>query len=89
MAPDQRHVRSMAELARDKGMKAGIVSSVSIDHAAPASFYALAKKRSQYYDIAVALAESGFDFFGGGGIKDPTHGKKNAVELKGDTMELI
>jgi alkaline phosphatase len=89
MTPDQRRVKSVAHLAKEKGMKVGIVSSVSIDHATPAAFYAHVKKRSQYYDIDVALAESGFDFFGGGGIKDPTNKKGNATEFKGDARELI
>ena len=31
---------SLAELAKEKGMKVGIISSVSIDHATPAVFYA-------------------------------------------------
>jgi len=88
MAPDQRHVKSIAEMARDNGMKVGIISSVSIDHATPAAFYAHVKKRSQYYDIAVALGESGFDFFGGGGIKDPTNKKKNSRSFKGNALNI-
>jgi len=88
MAPDQRHVRSIAEMARDQGMKVGIISSVSIDHATPAGFYAHVKTRGQYYDIAVALAESGFDFFGGGGIKDPTNKKKNTSSFRGNALEI-
>jgi alkaline phosphatase len=47
------------------------------------------KKRSHYYDIAVALAESGFDFFGGGGLKDPTNKKGNSENFRGDARELI
>ncbi|MFW6146842.1 MAG: alkaline phosphatase [Thermodesulfobacteriota bacterium] len=88
MAPDQRHVMSIAEMARDQGMKVGIISSVSIDHATPAAFYAHVTTRGQYYDIAVALAESGFDFFGGGGIKDPTNKKKNTSSFRGDALEI-
>ncbi len=89
MAPTQKKVKSLAKLAKEKGMKVGIVSSVSIDHATPAAFYANVPQRSQYYDIDVALAKSGFDFFGGGGIKDPENKKDNATEFKGNAMELI
>jgi alkaline phosphatase len=88
MSPDQQHVKSIAEMARDQGMRVGIVSSVSIDHATPAAFYAHVQKRSQYYDIAIALGESGFNFFGGGGIKDPTNKKKNAKAFKGDALDI-
>ncbi|MFW6243560.1 MAG: alkaline phosphatase [Desulfovibrionales bacterium] len=71
MDPGQRPVQSIAEMARDLGMKVGIVSSVSIDHATPAAFYAHVPSRGMYHEIDVALARSGFDFFGGGGLKDP------------------
>jgi alkaline phosphatase len=89
MAPDTRKVKTIAEMAKEKGMKVGIISSVSIDHATPAAFYAHVPKRSMYYDIDIALGESGFDFFGGGGIKDPTNKKKNASQFRGDALEFI
>ncbi len=88
MSPDQRHVKSIAEMARDQGMRVGVISSVSIDHATPAAFYAHVKKRSQYYDIAVALGESGFHFFGGGGIKDPTNRRENSKNFKGNALDM-
>lgn len=88
MAPDQKKVKTIAEMAKEKGMKVGIISSVSIDHATPAAFYAHVPARGQYYDIDVALAQSGFDFFGGGGLKDPANKKKNATNYKGDALEL-
>lgn len=67
--------KPLSTMAKEKGMKVGIVSSVSIDHATPACFYANAPSRRQYYRIAKQLTESDFDYFGGGGIKSPT-GKK-------------
>ncbi len=61
--------KTMAEMARDQGKKVGIVSSVSIDHATPAAFYAHTETRNNYYTIGQHLAQSGFDFFGGGGVR--------------------
>ncbi len=87
--PDMKNVKSIAEMARERGMKVGIISSVSIDHATPAAFYAHVATRGQYYDIDLAIADSGFDFFGGGGIKDPGNKKENATEFKGDALEYI
>ena len=58
--------RTITEMARDKGMKVGIVSSVSIDHATPACFYAHETDRGNYNSIASQMAISGFDYFGGG-----------------------
>jgi alkaline phosphatase len=59
---------SLAELARQKGMKVGVLSSVAIDHATPASFYAHQPSRNQYWAIAMQLPKSRFDFFGGGSL---------------------
>lgn len=64
-------LKSVAEMAKEKGYKVGIVSSVSIDHATPASFYAHQHTRSMYYDISLDLSKSGFNYFGGGGFKHP------------------
>jgi alkaline phosphatase len=89
VAPDMRKVKTMAEMAQEKGMKVGIVSSVSIDHATPASFYAHVPKRSMYYDIAIAMGDSNFDFFGGGGLKDPTNKKNNSTAFKGNAIDYI
>lgn len=89
MSPRQVHVKSIAEMAKENGKKVGIVSSVSIDHATPAAFYAHVPTRGQYYDIDVALAESNFDFFGGGGLKDVANKKNNSKNFKGNALELI
>lgn len=78
--PNLAKLTTIAEMAKQQGKKVGIVSSVSIDHATPASFYAHVKHRKMYHEIDMALAQSGFDFFGGGGLKDPA-GKKSKAPL--------
>lgn len=60
---------TMAEMARDKGMKVGIVSSVSIDHATPAAFYAHTETRNNYDVIDQHLIDSDFDYFAGGCVR--------------------
>ncbi len=62
---------SIAKLAKSKGMKVGIISSVSIDHATPAVYYANQPSRNSYHDIAMQIPASEFDYFGGGGFKAP------------------
>ncbi len=57
---------SLAEKAKEKGMKVGIVTSVTINHATPAVFYSHTATRKNYSDIASQLANSNFDYFGGG-----------------------
>lgn len=73
--------KSISEMAKDKGMKVGIVSSVSIDHATPATFYAHNASRNNYYDIAKDLAQSNFDYFGGGGFLQPTGKDKDKEDV--------
>ncbi|MDR0315593.1 MAG: alkaline phosphatase [Treponema sp.] len=60
--------KPISEYIHEAGMKVGIVSTVTLNHATPASFYAKAPSRSNYYDIGVQLAKSNFDYFGGGSI---------------------
>lgn len=64
-----QNYKTIAEMAKDKGMRVGIVSSVSIDHATPACFYAHETTRGNYNSIAAQMATSNFDFFGGGYAK--------------------
>ncbi len=74
------HYKTLAEKAKEVGFKIGILSSVTIDHATPASFYAHEKSRGDYNKIALQIASSNFDFFGGGGVHSlGSLGDKNSV----------
>ena len=53
------------------GMKVGVISSVNLNHATPAAFYAHQASRSSYYDIGLELIDSGFEYFAGGGLLKP------------------
>jgi len=64
--------KSIAQLAAEKGKRIGIISSVSLDHATPASFYASVPSRGDMNTISSQLADTGYDFFGGGGLAAPT-----------------
>lgn len=72
-----KNLPTVAEKAHQAGYKVGIVSSVSIDHATPAVFYAHQNSRSLYYEIAMDLGKSGFDYFAGGGFMHPTGRDRN------------
>lgn len=63
--------KSIAFAAKEAGMKVGITTSVSIDHATPASFYAKQPDRGRYYEIGLDLISSDFDFFAGSGFLSP------------------
>ncbi len=64
--------KSVARLAHENGMSVGVVSSVSLDHATPAACYASVPSRNHMNNICNQLAASGYEFFGGGGLKSPT-----------------
>lgn len=57
---------------RKAGKKVGVTTSVSVDHATPAAFYAHQPNRSMYYEIALDLPKANFDFYAGGGFLKPT-----------------
>jgi len=63
--------QNLCEAARALGMKTGLVTTVTLNNATPAVFYARASSRADGYPIALRMAESGVDFFGGGGVADP------------------
>lgn len=77
----QTPYKSIAYLAKEHGLKVGVTTSVSIDHATPASFYANQPDRGHYYEIGQDILKSDFDFFAGAGFLRPTtDSKKNEVE---------
>jgi alkaline phosphatase len=76
VAPDGTKLESIAAVAKRNGRKVGIITSVTINHATPGAFYAHQKSRSNYYNIGLELIESGFDYFGGGGVAK-NKGKKD------------
>ncbi len=65
-------VPAISQLAHEAGAAVGVASSVSVDHATPASFYAHSGSRGNYYAIGLDLARSGFDFFAGSDFLQPT-----------------
>ena len=82
----KRKLESVAYVAKKNGKKVGIVTSVTINHATPAGFYSNRPSRSQYYAIGLDLINSGFDYFGGGGVAK--NNDKKAPEYKGDIYKL-
>ncbi|MGI5959378.1 MAG: alkaline phosphatase [Massiliimalia sp.] len=60
------------KLKAQKDYKIGVISSVNINHATPAAFYAHQASRNSYYEIGQEMVESNFDYFAGGALLDPT-----------------
>lgn len=87
VAPDGRHLESVAEFAKKCGMKVGIMTTVPIVHATPAGFYAHRPNRGDSYGIALDLLASKFDFFAGGGVYDK-YDDKSHPEYRGNIFTL-
>ena len=68
---DSAHLTTIAEELKAQGWGIGIMTTVAIDHATPAAFYAHVPARNSYYKIGKQLCESQFDFFGGAGFHHP------------------
>ena len=75
---------TIAEKLKDQlGYKIGVISSVNLNHATPAAFYCHQANRNDYYDIGLELVESGFDYFAGGALLDPTGAEEDQDDLYG------
>ena len=73
LADLETEVNSVAVWAQKSGFRVGIGTSVSVDHATPAAFYAHQGERSSYYDIGKDLISADFDFYAGSDFCDPTN----------------
>lgn len=72
---------SIAEKAKRAGKAVGILSSVTLNHATPAGFYANEESRNSYYDIGLQMAETNFDYFAGGSLKHRTGENEDQKDL--------
>lgn len=73
LADQQTPVNSVAVWAQQAGAAVGISTSVSIDHATPAAFYAHQGGRGSYYAIGKDLIKAGFDFYAGSDFITPNN----------------
>ena len=75
-------VYSVATWAKDAGRRVGVATSVSVDHATPAAFYAHVPKRGYYHQIGKDLYDADFDFYAGSDFREPVDKKDpNSVNL--------
>lgn len=84
--PDGNEGTSIAVELHNQGYNVGIMSSVPVNHATPASFFAHNKYRGNYYEISQDMIDDGFEFFGGAGLYD-IRGKKGDLPSTLDFLE--
>ena len=81
--PEGNPLKSVAQVLKDEyGYQVGVFSSVPLNHATPAAFYAHVTSRGDYYDITKQIPASKFDFIGGSGFLNfaPVDEEKNSEE---------
>ena len=69
------------KLKAQRDYKIGIITSVNLNHATPAAFYAHQPSRGNYYEISEELIASGFDYFAGGALLSPTGKEKDKKDI--------
>jgi len=74
-------VRNIAEIVAGVGWSTGVISTSSVTHATPASFYAHVERRNMEEKIAEQLVGSEIDFFAGGGTR--------FFGMRGDGRDLL
>lgn len=69
------------KLKSQKGYKVGIVTTVNLNHATPAAFYAHQPSRKNNYAIGEEMVKSGFEYFAGGALMEPTDKDKDKTSI--------
>jgi alkaline phosphatase len=69
VGPDSQTVRTVLEVARDRGWATGIVATSSVTHATPASFAAHVSSRASQFEIARQMTDARLDVLLGGGLR--------------------
>ena len=69
MDPDTVAVTSIAKKLQAMGYGIGIGTSVAPDDATPGAFYAHVPNRGMFYEIGSQMAESGYNFLAGAGLR--------------------
>ncbi|MBW8334351.1 MAG: alkaline phosphatase [Prolixibacteraceae bacterium] len=76
-------IKTILEMAEEKGLATGLVSTSAITHATPASYIAHQGSRGSYEDIAADFVKTDIDVFIGGGYKHFTQ-RKDGRDLTKD-----
>jgi len=80
MSPDSVIVPSIIEIAHKNGLATGVLSTSSVTHATPASFFAHNSGRGNYEDIAKDFLNGTVDVFIGGG-EDHFRKRADSVDI--------
>lgn len=77
--PDTTSIVSIAHVLKQQGWGVGVTSTVPVDDATPAVFYAHQPYRKMFKEIGLDMAASGFDFFAGSHLRGDKEGEVTAA----------
>lgn len=81
-ATQTKSYETIAEKLKDqKDYKIGIITSMNLNHATPAAFYAHQPSRKNYYEIGCEMVSSGFDYLAGGELIYPRGRKEDQISV--------
>lgn len=92
VGPDGQKLRSILEIAEEKGLATGLVATCNITHATPASFIAHQASRGSIEDIAADFLKTDIDVFIGGGLKTferRSDGRNLLTDLKKRNYRIV
>ena len=81
MDADTVSVTSVARYLKDAGWGVGVLTTVAPDDATPGAFYAHVPSRTQFYDIDIQAANSGYDFLAGSSWRGVEDKDGNATDV--------
>ncbi|MCL2197076.1 MAG: alkaline phosphatase [Treponema sp.] len=80
----KQNFKNLSQYVSESGRKVGIVTTVTLNHATPASFYGSVPSRGDLYDLGVQLANSNIDYIAGGALaqrRGKNGDQKDAIEI--------
>jgi len=88
-SPAGENYKTLIEVAEEKGLSTGIVTTTRITHATPAVFASHNPDRDDENGIAVDYLDSGVDYFAGGGLRHflPQNFVDSQKDVFGDTIK--
>ncbi|MGL4945504.1 MAG: alkaline phosphatase [Fusobacteriaceae bacterium] len=87
--PDGTKLKTLTNIAQEKNMKTGIVSTTRLTHATPAVFAAANESRANENEIAADFTKSGVDYFAGGGFRNFTKKGGELTSSRKDDRDLV
>ncbi len=86
---DGRRLKSIALLAKHRGMRVGIVTTARVTHATPAAFFGVHNDRGAERELARQAIDSPLDFIIGGGRREFAPGRADPEHRSVDVEDLM